>query len=78
MTGDISPSTFPYGGKNKIPIIAILVKQGLGDAVSTMKKEIFDSADSVIERINRLVRERTKKGDRIIIAGIGNTIGIGQ
>ncbi|MCW4016189.1 MAG: DUF1512 domain-containing protein [Candidatus Bathyarchaeota archaeon] len=64
--------------KNKIPLNAIIVKQDLGDAVSPMRKEIFDAADPVIERIKRLILERTKKGDTVIIAGIGNTIGIGQ
>jgi hypothetical protein len=64
--------------KQKIPLNAIIVKQDLGDAVSPMRKEIFDAADLVIERINRLILERTKKGDNVIIAGIGNTIGIGQ
>ena len=43
-----------------------------------MRKEIFEDAEPVIERIKRLILERTKKGDKIIIAGIGNTIGIGQ
>jgi len=64
--------------KQKIPLNAIIIKQDLGDAVSPMRKEIFDAADPVIERINRLILERTKKGDNVIIAGIGNTIGIGQ
>ena len=64
--------------KNKIPVNAIIVKQDLGDAVSPMRKEIFDAADHVIARIKRLILERTKKGDNVIIAGIGNTIGIGQ
>ena len=64
--------------KNKIPLNAIIVKQDLGDAVSPMRKEIFDAVDPVIERIKRLILERTKKGDNVIIAGIGNTIGIGQ
>ncbi|HDQ06238.1 MAG TPA: DUF1512 domain-containing protein [Candidatus Bathyarchaeota archaeon] len=64
--------------KNKIPVNAIIVKQDIGDAVSPMRKEIFDATDPVIERIKRLIMERTKKGDNIIIAGIGNTIGIGQ
>ena len=31
-----------------------------------------------IDRIKRLILERTKEGDTVIIAGIGNTIGIGQ
>jgi hypothetical protein len=64
--------------KDKIPLNAIIVKQDLGDAVSPMRKEIFDAVDPVIERIKRLILERTKKGDNVIIAGIGNTIGIGQ
>jgi len=64
--------------ENKIPVNAIIVKQDIGDAVSPMRKEIFDAADPVIERIKRLILERTKKGDNVIIAGIGNTIGIGQ
>ena len=64
--------------KNKIPVNAIIIKQDLGDAVSPMRKEIFDAADHVITRIKRLILERTKKGDNVIIAGIGNTIGIGQ
>ncbi|UCD26205.1 MAG: DUF1512 domain-containing protein [Candidatus Bathyarchaeota archaeon] len=64
--------------KHKIPVNAILIKEDIGDAVSPMRKEIFDAADRVIQRIKRLLLERTKKGDAVIIAGIGNTIGIGQ
>jgi hypothetical protein len=64
--------------KHKIPLNAIIVKQDLGDAVSPMRKEIFEAADPVIKRIKRLILERTKEGDNVIIAGIGNTIGVGQ
>lgn len=64
--------------KHKIPVNAIVVKEDLGDAVSPMRKEVFDAVDLVIKRIKRLLLERTKDGDSVIIAGIGNTIGIGQ
>jgi hypothetical protein len=64
--------------KYKVPVNAIVIKEDVGDAVSPMRKEIFDAVDGVIDRIKRLIRERTKEGDFIIIAGIGNTIGIGQ
>ncbi len=64
--------------KHKIPMNAVIIKESLGDAVSTMRKEIVDAADAAIERIKRLILERTKVGDSVIIAGIGNTIGIGQ
>jgi len=64
--------------KYKVPVNAIAVKEDIGDSISPMRKEIFDAVDGVIERIKRLIRERTKEGDFVIIAGIGNTIGIGQ
>lgn len=64
--------------KYHIPINALVVKEDVGDAVSPLRKEIFDSIGTVIERIKQVVSERTKEGDSIIIAGIGNTIGIGQ
>ena len=64
--------------KYHIPINALVVKEDVGDAVSPLRKEVFDSIDTVIERIKQVVSERTKEGDKIVIAGIGNTIGIGQ
>jgi hypothetical protein len=64
--------------KYHIPINAVIVKEDTGDAVSPMRKEIFDSLSTVIDRIKEVVLERTKEGDSIVIAGIGNTIGIGQ
>jgi hypothetical protein len=64
--------------KHKVPVNAIIIKEDIGDAVSPMRKELVDAVDNVIKRIKRLVHERTKEGDSIIIAGIGNTIGIGQ
>ena len=64
--------------KHKVPVNAIIIKEDIGDAVSPMRKEIVDAIDGVIERVKRLILERTKTGDSIIIAGIGNTIGIGQ
>jgi len=64
--------------KYHIPINAVIVKEDTGDAVSPMRKEIFDSINTVIDRIKEVVLERTREGDKIIIAGIGNTIGIGQ
>jgi hypothetical protein len=64
--------------KHQVPVNAIIIKEDVGDAVSPMRKEIVDAIDGVIERIKRLILERTQQGDSVIIAGIGNTIGIGQ
>lgn len=62
--------------KHRIPINAVIIKEDIGDAVSPMRKEIFDAADKAIERIKQVILERTKEGDKVIIAGPGNTIGI--
>ena len=64
--------------KYKIPINAVIVREDIGDAVSPMRKEIADAVDPVIERVKNVVKERTKEGDKIIIVGVGNTIGVGQ
>jgi hypothetical protein len=61
-----------------IPINAVIVKEDIGDAVSPMRKEISDAIDKVIERVKGVILERTKEGDKVIIVGVGNTIGIGQ
>jgi hypothetical protein len=64
--------------KYKIPLYAIIIKQSIQEAITPMKKEIFESAEKVLERIKKLILERTKEGDTVIVAGIGNTVGIGQ
>lgn len=64
--------------KYKIPVYAMIIKESTQDAYMPMKKEIAESADKVIERVKRLILERTREGEALIVAGIGNTIGIGQ
>jgi hypothetical protein len=64
--------------KYKVPLNVILIKEGVGDVVSAMRKEISDSIDEVTLRIRRIVGETTKEGDLVLIAGIGNTMGIAQ
>jgi hypothetical protein len=64
--------------KYNIPINAVIIKEDIGDAVSPLRKEIFDSVDKAIERVKQVILEKTKEGDKVIIAGIGNSIGVGQ
>lgn len=64
--------------KNKIPVHALIIKESIQEAITPMKKEIADAIDQVLERLKRIIVERTKEGETIIVAGIGNTIGIAQ
>jgi hypothetical protein len=43
-----------------------------------MKKEISDTTDKVVSKINRIIEEKSAPGEKILLAGIGNTLGIAQ
>jgi hypothetical protein len=43
-----------------------------------MTKAIFDGTDVAVARVRRIISENSKEGDTVIVAGIGNTVGIGQ
>ena len=60
-----------------IPIDALICKQSLEDAITVMKRTITQSVQPIIEKIKMAIRKRTEKGTKVIVAGIGNTIGIG-
>ncbi len=60
-----------------IPIDAFICKQSLEDAITTMKRSITQSVPFIVEKIKMAIRKRTEKGSKVIVAGIGNTIGIG-
>jgi hypothetical protein len=60
-----------------VPMDALICKQSLEDAITTMGKSITESVPKLVEKIKKSIRERTKKGTKIIVAGIGNTIGVG-
>ena len=60
-----------------IPIDAVICKQSLEDAITTMKRPITQSVPHIVEKIKMAIRKRTQTGTKVIVAGIGNTIGIG-
>ncbi|MHA1786318.1 MAG: DUF1512 family protein [Candidatus Helarchaeota archaeon] len=64
------------GVKKKIPMDGFVIKESEEDAYGTMKKEIGDAVPIVKEKLRKAILDRTNEGDEIIIAGIGNTIGI--
>ncbi|HEU97357.1 MAG: DUF1512 domain-containing protein [Fervidicoccaceae archaeon] len=58
-----------------IPLHAVIVKMGMEEAILTMKKEISDAVEKAIENVKELVK-RVPEGQSVIIAGIGNSVGI--
>ncbi len=58
-----------------MPIDSIVVKVGMIEAIMPMRKEIFASLPKTQELVKKAVR-RAKKGQKIVIIGVGNSSGI--
>lgn len=63
--------------KNRIPMDSIVVKMSAEEAIQPLRMSMISAFQNVTESINRSI-SRTKKGDRIIIVGVGNTSGVGN
>jgi len=63
--------------KNNIPLDSIIVKMRPEEAIMPMRKAIKDAVPGVIEAIGESLK-RTRTGSNIIIAGVGNTSGVGN
>ena len=64
--------------KNSIPILAIVIKQSIHEALTIMTKEIADQASSVRLEIQEMIKENTKPKQTVMIIGVGNTLGVSQ
>ena len=64
--------------EKNIPVISIIVKQTVTEAITLMTKEIADSASDVQSRIYETIIENTKPGKTILLIGVGNTSGVIQ
>jgi hypothetical protein len=63
---------------HEIPMYAIAIKEDISHVVAPMVEELFKAAEKAVEAIKRMVVERTEEGDVVLVAGIGNTVGIAQ
>ncbi|MEM1583959.1 MAG: DUF1512 domain-containing protein [Nitrososphaerota archaeon] len=61
----------------RIPLYAIVIYESITEAITPMRESIVKAADKIIEKVKQLVNEKVEKGATIIIAGIGNSVGIG-
>jgi hypothetical protein len=62
--------------KRHIPMIAIVVKMSNKEAISAMTQQVRLAVDEAIRRVKNTIQASSKSGDTVIVAGIGNTMGI--
>lgn len=79
--GDIGPEkirfervTAEYG----IPLRALIVKMSMEEAIQVMNRKIYEGVEKAVTRAKEIILAETKPGDVVIVAGIGNTSGVGQ
>ena len=61
-----------------VPVLAIVVKQSVKDAVGLMTREIAESAADVRSRVRQMIADNTEEGQAVLIVGVGNTSGVPQ
>ena len=64
--------------KNNIPILALVIKQSIYEAITLMTDDIANQAETVKEELLQMIRENTRSGQTILVIGVGNTIGVSQ
>jgi hypothetical protein len=57
---------------------AIAIKQDISHVIAPLVEELYKATDKALESVKRIVTERTEEGDYVLVAGIGNTMGIAQ
>ncbi len=62
--------------KRKVPMYAVIVKMSEKEAVGEMNDRIKNAINLTAEKVRKMILERTKEGDVVVVAGIGNTIGV--
>jgi hypothetical protein len=61
----------------QVPIDSIVIKVGMTEAIAPMRKDVFDAMPKAHDLIKKAVK-RAKKGEGVIIIGVGNSSGTGD
>jgi hypothetical protein len=64
--------------KFNIPVYAIIVKESVQDAITVMRKEIYDSFEKVRDTVYAIIEDKTTDAQSVLIIGVGNTVGVAQ
>ncbi len=63
--------------RNDLPLDSIIVKMGQEEAIMPMRKAVKDAVPEVLESLKRSLA-RARKGERVIVFGVGNSSGMGN
>jgi hypothetical protein len=58
-----------------IPVLTVVCKMSMKEAISAMPKVVLDQVGPVFEKVLTLIRENSESGQTVIVVGVGNTMG---
>ena len=64
--------------KRNVPVLSIIIKQSVKEAITLMTKDIANKADDVRLQLYEIIKDNSNPGQTILVIGVGNTIGVPQ
>jgi len=64
--------------KYNIPILALVVRQSVKDAITLMNKEISDQTENVRSQVYEMITDNSDPSQTVFVIGVGNTLGVAQ
>ncbi|GBC68431.1 hypothetical protein HRbin01_00113 [archaeon HR01] len=63
--------------QRNIPLYAFVIFESIQEAITPMRESIAKAADVVLQKVRKLLTEKVEEGGVVVVAGIGNTVGVG-
>ena len=67
-----------YAAEAKIPVLSIVVKESVREAITVMTREIAEKAEEIRDQTYEMIRENAAEGQTVLVIGVGNTVGVAQ
>jgi len=61
-----------------VPMYAVAIKLGMEHVVAPLIDPLFMATDKALDSVKKLILDYSVEGDTVIVAGIGNTVGVAQ
>lgn len=79
--GDPGPEKYrieSLASRYKIPLYAVVIKENYVEALAPLSETLLNAARNACEVVKRIIIEEVPKEGKVIILGIGNTLGVGN
>jgi len=63
---------------HNVPMYAVAIKEGLEHVVAPLVQPLYEATDKAVASVKGLILDYSKEGDTVVVAGIGNTVGVAQ